>query len=122
MNWISVGERLPDKIGHYLTFSPGIRRNGGPIHSSTFQMRGFPAKVQFPNGITHWMALPDPPVESSAPPQPELLPFCCEPNCGLTESHEIHHNTQTFNFHLFRAGIAPSEPFDPGVGRSEFEN
>lgn len=60
--WISVEERLPDKPGHYISYSQtGISLtwfNGDQVKDS-FDELGF---YLYP-GITHWQPLPEPPKE-----------------------------------------------------------
>ena len=55
--WISVNDRLPDNPDPVLTFSNDIDGCLYRIMSPRF-ISGFPEKV------THWMPLPEPPEET----------------------------------------------------------
>ena len=63
--WISVDERLPEKDGMYLIFSPYTNKEGGIIYCNRFLTKGNP--IFPPNSfesiskVTHWMPLPEPP-------------------------------------------------------------
>ena len=54
--WISVDERLPERIGYYLTYT--IR---GTIEISRFYPFYVSDAPQFDYWITHWMPLPEAP-------------------------------------------------------------
>ena len=65
--WVSVGERLPDIQGQYLTFA-----NGGVFHMSYYPAtHDEPAEWACAQGdgwgipchrVTHWMPMPTPPA------------------------------------------------------------
>ena len=66
--WISVDERLPDKDGMYLIFSPYTNKEGGIVYCNRFLTKGsviFPERsFESLSKVTHWMPLPVPPKES----------------------------------------------------------
>lgn len=70
MEWISVKDRLPDKEGFYLVYSPIQQNNhvlsvdgGRAVHMSS----DLHIDIFFENGflkfVTHWMPLPKQPKE-----------------------------------------------------------
>src|SRR6266850_2304093 len=76
MNWISVEEKLPEECSSVLTTQ--VRANGEKIvrishyfHGMTTEGDWYVEDQSFKKQptVTHWMPLPDPPVESSASPQ-----------------------------------------------------
>lgn len=64
-DWISVDERLPEKDGMYLIFSPYTDKEGGIVYCNRFVTKGNP--IFPPNSfesisrVTHWMPLPEAP-------------------------------------------------------------
>lgn len=66
--WISVNDRLPEKNGMYLIFSPYTNKEGGIVYCNRFLTKGnpiFPANsFESLSKVTHWMPLPEPPKES----------------------------------------------------------
>jgi hypothetical protein len=65
MEWISVKDRLPDEEGNYLVWSNGLNDrdqwSGCYAPFSLFKnIRG--GFVPWPDDVTHWMPLPDPPA------------------------------------------------------------
>ncbi len=65
--WINVEDRLPEKDGMYLIFSPYTNKEGGIVYCNRFLTKGNP--IFPPNSfesiskVTHWMPLPIPPTE-----------------------------------------------------------
>lgn len=63
--WIDINERLPEKDGMYLIFTPYTNKEGGIVYCNRFLTKGNP--IFPPNSfesiskITHWMPLPEPP-------------------------------------------------------------
>lgn len=63
--WISVKDRLPEKDGMYLIFSPYTNKEGGIVYCNRFLTKGNP--IFPPNSfesiskVTHWMPLPEAP-------------------------------------------------------------
>lgn len=68
--WISVEDRLPEKDGMYLIFSPYTNKEGGIVYCNRFLTKGNP--IFPPNSfesiskITHWQPLPQPPKMKGA--------------------------------------------------------
>ncbi len=54
--WISVEERLPERLGYYLAYT-----TRGTIEFARFYPYYVDDKPQFDYWITHWMPLPEPP-------------------------------------------------------------
>lgn len=63
-DWISVKERLPERAGVYLTYMNGITQTAFYDRIEGIWVVG---KNKLP--VTHWMPLPEPPLE----PSPEDL-------------------------------------------------
>lgn len=73
--WISVKDRLPEKDGWYLVFAPGYWGNSqiygldGLAYSNFKQNYKVHWGIErgsgrgYPGIVTHWMPLPEPPME-----------------------------------------------------------
>lgn len=63
--WISVEDRLPEKDGMYLIFSPYTNKEGGIVYCNRFLTKGNtifpPNSFESISGVTHWMPLPEAP-------------------------------------------------------------
>lgn len=55
--WISVKDRLPESAGWYLVFY-----NGSNMQVAFFKGKKWPFDNHY-HKITHWMPLPEPPME-----------------------------------------------------------
>lgn len=55
--WISVKERLPEWFGWYLVCSRGR------VEPVWFDITGW-SNMRWPQYVTHWMPLPEPPKEA----------------------------------------------------------
>ena len=60
--WVSVEERLPDAIGHYLYYTE--KEVGWAFYNSNGQWAACPNELVA--SVTHWMPPPKPPQEQPA--------------------------------------------------------
>ncbi len=71
-NWISVKDRLPDKVGKYLTYSNKncmvtvknfLANNIYSENKEEHKLRFIVSNGKDDKNITHWMPFPDPPKD-----------------------------------------------------------
>jgi hypothetical protein len=60
--WISVKDRLPEKSGAYLVYSPEVPVEAGNVWDCSFyEVNGKDLSFATGYNVTHWQPLPAPP-------------------------------------------------------------
>jgi hypothetical protein len=95
MNWISVKERMPKLYEWTLVVIAGVvQKTAANYAGDTWDWFDDEADSAPCEVVTHWMPLPDPPVEDSSSPQVTHLAGCAtnitlDCDCGAEEVEDL---------------------------------